>query len=169
MFAQDEYARVALCENQQWLPLVVLVGLVGCSVPVQLKAEVFKTLAALARTPDIAATLWQSIEVSQVLATVPSSALHAAQSAGAGGGIQVELNEVEARNEQFPMTLAFLQLLDALTDSPAPVQLGAGHRVPGVQPYLDYLRDHIFLKFNTRAYKDPAEKVRHMCAVSSLV
>ena len=85
VFAQDEYARVALCENQQWLPLVVLVGLVGCSVPVQLKAEVFKTLAALARTPDIAATLWQSIEVSQVLATVPSSALHAAQSAGAGG------------------------------------------------------------------------------------
>ena len=70
VFAQDEYARVALCENQQWLPLVVLVGLVGCSVPVQLKAEVFKTLAALARTPDIAATLWQSIEVSQVRAVL---------------------------------------------------------------------------------------------------
>ena len=60
---------MALCENQQWLPLVVLVGLVGCSVPIVLKAEAFKTLAALAKTPDIATTLWQSIEVAQVCYT----------------------------------------------------------------------------------------------------
>ena len=65
-FLQDEYARIALCENQQWLPLVVLLGLVGCSVPPQLKAQLLKTLAALAKSPEIASSLWQSIEVSQV-------------------------------------------------------------------------------------------------------
>ena len=92
----------------------------------------------------------------QVLPTVGNTSLHAAQAAG---GIQVELNEVEARNEDFPLTRAFLQLMDTLTDTPVPAALGAGYRAPGFQPYLDYLRDHIFLKFSTRAYKDPAEKV----------
>ena len=63
---QDERARISLCENQQWLPLVVLLGLVCCNVPAKLKAELLKALGALCRTPDIAATFWQSLEVSQV-------------------------------------------------------------------------------------------------------
>ena len=63
---QDESSRISLCENQQWLPSVVLVGLVGCSVPPNMKAVILKTLAALARTPELAAKLWQAIEVAQV-------------------------------------------------------------------------------------------------------
>ena len=73
----------------------------------------------------------------------------------------MELNEIEARNEEFPMTLAFLRMIDTLTDNPVPAGLGAGYRVPGFQPYLEFLRDEIFIKFHTRAYKDPAEKVRN--------
>ena len=67
---------------------------------------------------------------------------------------------MEARNEEFPMTRGFLSLMSTLTDIPVPVGLGAGYRAPGFEPYLDFLRDSIFLKFNTRAYKDAAEKVR---------
>lgn len=63
---QDEAARVALCDNQHWLPVVVLLGLVSCSVPPVLKAELLLTLAAFAKSPEISASLWQSIEVSQV-------------------------------------------------------------------------------------------------------
>ena len=69
------------------------------------------------------------------------------------------MDEVEARNEEFPMTRAFLQLMDTLTDSPIPAGLGVGLRAPGFQPYLEFLREHIFLKFNTREYKDKGEKV----------
>lgn len=61
--------------------------------------------------------------------------------------------------EEFPMTRAFLQLLGNLTDASIPAGLGAGYRAPGFDPYLAFLRDSIFLKFNTRAYKIPAEKV----------
>ena len=57
------------------------------------------------------------------------------------------------------MTLAFLHLIDTMTDSPVPAGLGAGYRAPGFQPYLDFLRDYVLLKFNTRAYKNPAQKV----------
>ena len=57
------------------------------------------------------------------------------------------------------MTRAFLELLTSLTDTPVPVALGAGHRTPGFEPYLQFIMDGVFLKFANRAYKDPAEKV----------
>ncbi|KAK2179080.1 hypothetical protein NP493_515g00009 [Ridgeia piscesae] len=156
---QDETARVALCENQQWLILVVLLGLVSCSVPAQLKADLLLTLAALAKTPEIAANLWHSLEVAQLIPTVPSTSIRQP------GGMQIEVDEVEARNEEFPMTRAFLQLMDTLTDSPIPAGLGVGLRAPGFQPYLEFLREHIFLKFNTREYKDKGEKWEVCCGV----
>ncbi len=65
-YFQDENVRVSLCDNQHWLPVVVLLGLVSCSVPSTLKSELLQTLAAFAKSPEIAASLWQSIEVSQV-------------------------------------------------------------------------------------------------------
>lgn len=55
-----------MCENQQWSVVMLLFGLVSCSVPPQMKAELLRTLAALAKTPEIAATLWQTLEASQV-------------------------------------------------------------------------------------------------------
>jgi nuclear pore complex protein Nup205 len=75
------------------------------------------------------------------------------------GGIQVELEEIESRNEEYPMTRAFLQLLNVLTDIPIPPGLGAGLRAPGFDPYLEFLIHGILLKFNTRAYKEAGEKV----------
>ncbi|XP_002740701.1 nuclear pore complex protein Nup205 [Saccoglossus kowalevskii] len=146
---QDDAARIALCENQSWLPIVLLFGLLSCSVPPILKGELLHTLAALGKSPEVAATLWQSLEVSQILPTVSSAT---------ASGIQVELDEVEARNEEFPMLLGFLDFMNTLTDIPVPASLGAGFRAPGFDPYLDFLRDVVFLKFNTRAYRNPADK-----------
>ena len=66
---------------------------------------------------------------------------------------------METRSEEYPMLLAFLQLMTVLIDSPVPSKLGAGFRVPGFEPYLDFLRDSVFLRFASRAYKRPADKV----------
>uniref|UniRef100_T1JB70 Partial AB-hydrolase lipase domain-containing protein n=1 Tax=Strigamia maritima TaxID=126957 RepID=T1JB70_STRMM len=149
---EDEFARIAMCENQQWLPLVVLLGLVGCSVPTTFKAELLLTLSAFAKTPTIAINLWHSLEVAQILQTVKTT------SAYQSSGIQTELDEIEARNEEFPMTRAFLQLLCVLVDVTIPQTLGVGFRAPGFDPYLEFVRDSIFLKANTRAYKNSGEK-----------
>ena len=71
----------------------------------------------------------------------------------------MELEEVECRSEEYPLTLGFLKLMNTLTEDRVLGGVGAGHRLPGFLPYLDFLRDSILLKFNTRAYKNPAEKV----------
>ena len=71
----------------------------------------------------------------------------------------MELDEIESRNEEFPLTIAFLELVNSLTNIPVPTMLGAGYRAPGFDPYLEFLRDTVFLKYRSRAYKNPEEKV----------
>ncbi|XP_071502201.1 nuclear pore complex protein Nup205-like [Diadema antillarum] len=148
---KDEEARLAMVENQSWLPSVLLFGLITCSIPPVLKGECLKTLAVFSQSPEIAATLWQSLEVSQVIPTVH-------QAGNPPAGILLELEEIESNNEEYPLTRGFLTLLDALTDIPVPIMLGVGYRPPGFDPYLAFLRDSVFLKFQSRAYRDPAEK-----------
>lgn len=148
----SENARLALCEHPQWTPVVVMLGLLQCSVPPVLKGELLHCLAAFGKSPEIAASLWQSLEYTQILQTVRAPGQRQA------AGIEVELNEIESSCEEYPLTRAFCQLISTLVESSLPVNLGAGLRVPGFEPYLTFLRDAVFLPFPTRAYRRPAEK-----------
>nr|XP_020458623.1 nuclear pore complex protein Nup205 [Monopterus albus] len=148
----SENARLALCEHPQWTPIVVMLGLLQCSIPPVLKAELLHCLAAFGKSPEIAASLWQSLEYTQILQTVRVPGQKQA------AGIEVELNEIESSCEEYPLTRGFCHLMSILVESSLPVNLGAGLRVPGFQPYLNFLRDSVFLPFPTRAYRRPAEK-----------
>ncbi|RUS70914.1 hypothetical protein EGW08_021327, partial [Elysia chlorotica] len=149
---QSETCRSAFCENQQWSVVMVLFGLLSCSVPFTMKGEILRTLASIAQTPVFAATIWQALESSQILPTISSHDKKQPNS------IKVELEEVESRNEEFPFTRGFLQLMSALTQFPVPLGLGAGTRTPGFDPYLDFILNSVLLKYDTRAYKERAEK-----------
>lgn len=156
---QSEGARVVMYESQTWLPVASLFGLLGCAVPRILKADILLTLAAFAISPEIAGSMWLTVEISQILNTVPGSlALHGGPSSKQEGSIQVELEEIESKAEEYSLTRAFLTLIEKLVSVPIPSNLGMGHRVPGFHPYLEFLRDSVFLKFDTRAYSDPNEK-----------
>uniref|UniRef100_A0A1A8FQG8 Nucleoporin 205 n=1 Tax=Nothobranchius korthausae TaxID=1143690 RepID=A0A1A8FQG8_9TELE len=148
----SENARLALCEHPQWTPVVVMLGLLQCSIPPVLKAELLRSLAAFGKSPEIAASLWQSLEYTQILQTVRAPGQRQA------AGIEVELNEIESSCEEFPLTRAFCHLISTLVESGVPLTLGVGLRVPGFQPYLNFLRESVFLPFPTRAYRRPAEK-----------
>ncbi|KAM6937323.1 nuclear pore complex protein Nup205 [Xenentodon cancila] len=148
----SENARLALCEHPQWTPIVVMLGLLQCSVPPILKSELLHCLAAFGKSPEIAASLWQSLEYTQILQTVRAPGQR--QTAG----IEVELSEIESSCEEYPLTRSFCHLISTLVESSMPVNLGAGLRAPGFQPYLNFLRDCVFLPFPTRAYRRPAEK-----------
>lgn len=149
---QDEFSRVALCEHPGWVPLTILLGLVSCPIPIPLKADLLSTLAMLAKSPETAAQMWNNLESSQILVTIPSTSNYQPR------GIQTELDEIESRMEEYPLTRALLELLDVLTDSGIPRTLGAGPRKPGFDPYLTFVINSVFLKFNVRAYKNPVER-----------
>ncbi|KAG1652512.1 Nuclear pore complex protein Nup205 [Nymphon striatum] len=151
---QDDMARIALSENQQWVPVGVLFGLVGCSIPPHMKGQLLQTLSAFGHTSDIAENIWQSLEAAQVIQTIKTTSIYQP------GGIQVELDEVESRLEEYPLTRSMLNLMYVLiSNSPNTIlSLGLGMRAPGFDPYLEFIRESVFLKFNTRAYKDPVEK-----------
>ncbi|KAK6985388.1 nuclear pore complex protein Nup205 [Biomphalaria glabrata] len=147
----NETCRSAFCENQQWSVVMVLFGLLTCSVNIQLKGELLSTLASIAQTPVFAATIWQILESSQILQTLPISRDQST-------GIKVELEEVESRLEEFPLSRGFLELMTSLTQFPVPMGLGAGTRSPGFDPYLDFILNSLLLKYNARAYKMAEEK-----------
>uniref|UniRef100_UPI00358F7403 nuclear pore complex protein Nup205 isoform X2 n=1 Tax=Myxine glutinosa TaxID=7769 RepID=UPI00358F7403 len=149
---QCESARLSLYEHPQWMPLVTVLGLMQCSIPPLLKAELLNTVSAFAGTAEIAASLWQAIEMAQILETVKVPNMRQSS------GIEMELNEIESRLEEYPMTRAFCGLLNALIHVCVPENLGAGLRAPGFEPYLTFIRDSVFVKFPSRAYRDPAEK-----------
>ncbi len=146
-----EAARVALAENSAWQPLLVFSGLLGCPVPAELKSELLRSLASVSKSSDIAHIVWQNVESAQLITTVPSMGV-------VRSGLGMELESMETRAEEYPISRAFLHLLDVLTDSSIPGTLGSGNRPPGFEPYLAYVRDALFLKFNARAYRDPSEK-----------
>uniref|UniRef100_A0A8C4NM45 Nucleoporin 205 n=1 Tax=Eptatretus burgeri TaxID=7764 RepID=A0A8C4NM45_EPTBU len=149
---QCESARLFLYEHPQWMLVVTVLGLMQCSIPPLLKAELLNTISAFAGTTEIATSLWQAIEMAQILETVKAPNIRPST------GIEMELNEIESWLEEYPMTRAFCGLLSALIHVCVPENLGAGLRTPGFEPYLTFIRDSVFVKFPSRAYHDPAEK-----------
>lgn len=152
---RDEVARIAICDQPTWAPMQVMLGLVSCSVPISFKSELFLTLAALAKSKRTANQLWNYLEASQVIGTVPSLSKFGAQQ-----GIETEIEQNELRSEAYPLSQAVLELIYALVTTSEPNNLGSGARRPGLEPYLQFVVNAIFLKFNSRNYKDQQEKWR---------
>lgn len=155
----DEFARIALCDHPNWQPLVVLLGLVGCAVPIPLKAELLRTLAALARSKETALQLWSNLEASQIVQTLPLATGHAQQQQHQHrGGIEADLRQIEARNETYPLTQALLEFLYELCAAARPRNLGAGQRRAGLEPYVRFVCDTVLLRFYNLNYRDAGEK-----------
>ncbi|BBN13132.1 nuclear pore complex protein Nup205 [Marchantia polymorpha subsp. ruderalis] len=65
-----------------------------------------------------------------------------------------ELNEVEARQEEYPSTLSYLELLNVLMANEVD-NSDRGRRYSGI---FRFVRDQVFGPFAQRAYADPVEK-----------
>ncbi|GJQ87127.1 hypothetical protein Trydic_g23975 [Trypoxylus dichotomus] len=136
----DDFSRLALCEHPGWAPLSTL-------------------LAALSKSYETANQMWNNLEASQILVTIPSTSSYQPR------GIQTELDEIETRFETYPLTRGLLTLLDTLTDSGIPRTLGAGPRIPGFDPYFTFIVNSVFLRCGSRPYSNPDEKweITGMC------
>jgi nuclear pore complex protein Nup205 len=166
----SEKSRIALCEFQRGfetatnvlmphhinavsLPILMF-GLLGCPIPVNLKGEILTLLSSLSQTPQIATGMWQALENSQILQTISTNLPRS--------GIEVELEEIENKEETYPLLIGFLSLIKTLINVKIPENLGVGFRSKGVilgfQPYLQFLVNSVYLKVTTRPYTNPEEK-----------
>ncbi|GAQ82869.1 nuclear pore complex protein Nup205 [Klebsormidium nitens] len=174
--ALEAYCRVlrkvvqegAPAERAQWFPdIEPLFRLLPFeNVPLRLKAALRRAIAAFVpvsqATRDRIFALLDAYDIPLVAPPVPLSTTPGAPLPGQAYDMVYELNEVEARDELYPSTLSYLELLNALiaADPDAPDQ---GRRY---STYFRFLRDHVFGPYAQRGYSDPEEKWR--IAVASL-
>lgn len=177
IITSSEKARLALCEYQRVSSgpnemmfnatsqsldsglLTTMFGLVTCPISISLKGEILNLLASFALTPQLAMNMWQLLESSQLLPTSTG----ANQQGGTRNDIRIELEEVESRDETYPMLAGFLRLISNMIRSTyIPDNLGIGVRpkgcLLGFQPYLQFLVNQCYLKVLYRSYKSVQEK-----------
>ncbi|XP_045513787.1 nuclear pore complex protein Nup205 [Pieris brassicae] len=144
----DEAACIAICENMQWNAVNCMFGLICCHVPIQLKSALCTTLAALGKWGSTAPRVWAALEAAQLVSVANDKR-----------ALTADLLEVECRMEQYPLSRAFLSLLDSLClAGPLPRALGAGARHPGLDPYVDHVVNKLALPAPHRPYTDPQDK-----------
>lgn len=177
-------ARAALQENPSFRAISALLTLVTCSIPLELKASLFETLAAFCSpgggttSADNVRQMWIALERAEVLpvrggSSAPSGSLLSSRfgrTSGGGGGVLFELEQVETVGKTYPATIAFIHLLNSLIHTPGgsltletesstvPENLGAGYRTPGIIPYIRFVIDDVFLKAGSREYLSAPEK-----------
>ena len=161
-------ARRILCENQNFRALDTLFYLLVGKLQVDLKAALFKTIAAFCTAPnegfDLSNHIWQYVEQSQMIPTLEAS--HDGKIATARGLIY-DLREIETSMKTYPETFSFLNLLKMLLSSTDKVgadsifdSLGMPSRVGGIRPYIGFVVDEVFIKIDEMNFINIAEKYK---------
>ncbi|CAA0815850.1 Nuclear pore complex protein NUP205 [Striga hermonthica] len=145
-------------ERTKWFPdIEPLFKLLGYeNVPAYLKGALRGAIASFVHvSPDMKDTIWRYLEQYDLPVVVGPNA----GSTGHAMDTQVydmrfELNEIEARREQYPSTISFINLLNTLIAEERDVS-DRGRRFIGI---FRFIYDHVFGPFPQRAYADHCEK-----------
>ncbi|KAM3173234.1 hypothetical protein ACTXT7_012909 [Hymenolepis weldensis] len=166
----DPVARSAFSSNTKWSLVSTAIGLITCPLPMSMKADLLHLLAALARTPSIASEIWCALVESRLLAFIdPQSMMTGANGSinAAKGiiGLHTEMDKAEARQEEYPITQAFLNLLTTLAPSLLSSSVGINEpSLGGLDPcealsrLVHFTSENIFLKHTMRAYRRKNER-----------
>ncbi|XP_030954556.1 nuclear pore complex protein NUP205 isoform X1 [Quercus lobata] len=141
-------------ERKNWFPdIEPLFKLLSYeNVPPYLKGALRNAIATFVRvSPVLKDTIWSYLEQYDLPVVVGKSAQPMSAQVY---DMQFELNEIEARREQYPSTISFLNLLNALIAEERDVN-DRGRRFIGI---FRFIYDHVFGPFPHRAYADPCEK-----------
>ncbi|KAG7303821.1 hypothetical protein JYU34_010716 [Plutella xylostella] len=140
---EDQAACIAICENLQWDAVNVMFGLISCHIPLQLKAELCLTLAALGGYAATAPRVAAALDAAQLVS-----------SDSRGRGLAADLAEVECRIEEYPLSRAFLTLLISLSKN-SPMALAGAALEPCTRHALE-----LALRHQHRSYAKPVEKTQ---------
>uniref|UniRef100_A0A1D1ZKM6 Nuclear pore complex protein Nup205 n=3 Tax=Anthurium amnicola TaxID=1678845 RepID=A0A1D1ZKM6_9ARAE len=145
-------------ERKNWFPdIESLFKLLGYeNVPPYLKGALRNAIASFIQvSPVVKDTIWSYLEQYDLPVVVgPPTGSNMQQMPVPVYDMRFELNEVEARQERYPSTISFINLLNALIAKEN--DLGdRGRRFLGI---FRFIYDHVFGPFPQRAYADPCEK-----------
>ncbi|GAV68345.1 DUF3414 domain-containing protein [Cephalotus follicularis] len=145
-------------ERKNWFPdIESLCKLLSYeNVPPYLKGALRDAIATFVRvSPVLKDTIWSYLEQYDLPVVVGPHVRNSTQPmVSQVYDMQFELNEIEARREQYPSTISFLNLLNTLIAEEKDVS-DRGRRFVGI---FRFIYDHVFGPFPQRAYADPCEK-----------
>lgn len=134
----------------------VLFQAMCCPVPQELKAALDEAIASLARRADLAAALWERLTAAVVVQ--PSAADNPAVPRY---DLSYQLNEIEARSEEYSEAVAFVRLLNALWrggggSGTAAAPLADDGR--SVAHFTKFVRDDLLGTAFQRVYKEERQR-----------
>lgn len=145
-------------ERKTWFPdIEPLFKLLSYeNVPPYLKGALRNAIATFIKvSPVLKDSIWTYLEQYDLPVVVGLDIPNSPQSMGTQVyDMQFELNEIEARREQYPSTISFLNLINALIAEERDLS-DRGRRFIGI---FRFIYDHVFGPFPQRAYADPCEK-----------
>ncbi|KAK4473719.1 hypothetical protein MN116_002615 [Schistosoma mekongi] len=175
----DPIVRSTFISNPQWQLLPMCMGFLTCPVSLDIKADILYLLTELCKSQQNIPVIWQHFASSELLPFTVQRNPNQPQSIN---GLNTDMDEVEPRAEEYPLTNAFLTLmivmlpkltnypmtmpsnvLKSSTDSKEIVgSLGASHNtMPQTNPFLSitsFITNTIFLRHTMRAYRNPLER-----------
>ncbi|KAK2966314.1 hypothetical protein RJ640_018125, partial [Escallonia rubra] len=145
-------------ERKNWFPdIESLFKLLSYeNVPPYLKGALRNAISSFIQvSPNLKDTIWSYLEQYDLPVVVGPHVGNSTQPMSAQVyDMRFELNEIEARREQYPSTISFLNLLNALISEERDVT-DRGHRFFGI---FRFIYDHVFGPSPQRAYADSCEK-----------
>ncbi|KAJ3424848.1 nuclear pore complex protein nup205 [Anaeramoeba flamelloides] len=136
--SQDESSRTMLIIRSKWGYLYSLFNFYVQELPSLLKSELLNTITAFSYTPEISQQIWFMVEESEILQS---------------GGLKNQLENVESPSKSYPELISFLKLIyTLLIHNKIPTGLKRG-----IFPYIEFLFNEVFLKFDKRQYNDMNE------------
>ncbi|CAH8493175.1 unnamed protein product [Schistosoma rodhaini] len=176
----DPVARSTFISNPQWQLIPICMGFLTCPVSLDLKADILYLLTEFCKSQQNIPVIWQHFVSSELLPFTVQRHPNQPQSIH---GLNTDMDEVEPRAEEYPLTNAFLTLitvmLPKLINYPMPIpsnvlrsgdtkEMGTfgltsiGHNIPSqTNPFLSitsFITNTIFLRHTMRAYRNPVER-----------
>ncbi|KAH8829222.1 hypothetical protein DL96DRAFT_1597215 [Flagelloscypha sp. PMI_526] len=162
--------RKALFSHVHFRPVASLANLISLGIPLELKGAIFDSLAAFCQPGagpeglEICRTVWLTLEKVEVINVRPLQTGFGALSPVKG--VEVELEQVEATNRMYPVTIPFLHLLCTLLHTSKRIALHerddtstfTPYRMPGVGPYVSFVLDTVLANIGGREFSKPSDQ-----------
>lgn len=132
----------------------VLVQVMCCPVPQALKAALDGALTALARRPDLAAALWERLLAAVVVQPLAMGGAGLETAGLSRYDLAYQLNEIEARAEDYSEAVAFVRLLNALWRCGGGVLAEDGR---AVGHFTRFVREEVLGTAFQRTYRRPSQ------------